>query len=258
MVAEKFSAAGTSVWDHVVVGYSKCNQHDVSWRSGLANKRTAMQAAIRQKIPSCEVDVPVIALGGASIEPPLPSHTSDDAGGFESLWQILTAAPPLDTTNLQPFEGADVKWQKIVNAKDQAEARAKAALIYIAVLLKIAALLIFLFWRAFFLPQIVAMTLAAACVGCGAWAFTAAVKQPGGSTQGSLIIFAAAALMMNLPGVLDEIAILGLFARWVGPTDVMYSVTHFYEVWVQKHVQPHLDTVRRLVEPYVSKAKKQD
>ena len=53
-------------------------------------------------------------------------------------------------------------------------------------------------WRAFFLPRFVAMILATACLGCGAWAFTAAVKEPGGSTQGSLIIFAAAALMMNV------------------------------------------------------------
>ena len=51
---------------------------------------------------------------------------------------------------------------------------------------------------------------------------------------------------------------MGLFARWVGPTDVMYSVTHFYEVWVQKHVQPHLDTARRVLEPMLSKGKKQD
>lgn len=35
-------------------------------------------------------------------------------------------APLLDTSKLQPFEGADVKWQKIIDAKDEAELRAKA------------------------------------------------------------------------------------------------------------------------------------
>ena len=43
----------------------------------------------------------------------------------------------LDTSQLLPFEGADVKWQKMVKAKDQAEAQAKAAIIYVAVMIKL-------------------------------------------------------------------------------------------------------------------------
>jgi len=39
MVDEKFKKAGTSVWEHVVVGYSKCNNFETSWRSGLEGKK---------------------------------------------------------------------------------------------------------------------------------------------------------------------------------------------------------------------------
>ena len=36
----------------------------------------------------------------------------------------LQEANELDCTKLQPFEGADVKWEKMVRAKDRAEAQA--------------------------------------------------------------------------------------------------------------------------------------
>ena len=36
-----------SCWKHVVVGYSKCNAHETSWRSGLAKKKKDLQAERR-------------------------------------------------------------------------------------------------------------------------------------------------------------------------------------------------------------------
>lgn len=41
--------AGTSVWEHVIVGYSKCNSHETSWRSGLEKKRKELCQAIQEK-----------------------------------------------------------------------------------------------------------------------------------------------------------------------------------------------------------------
>ena len=131
----------------------------------------------------------------------------DSSDGFEALWRFVEAAEPLDTSTLQPFEGADVKWQKIIDAKDevqslccapsphppsphppspssphpplphprptltptsphshphphpplphpthplpsQAELRAKAAMIWVAVMFKLTLLLVAMFWRA--------------------------------------------------------------------------------------------------------------
>ena len=50
----------------------------------------------------------------------------------------------------------------MIKAKDEAEARARASLIYIAVLAKLGGFLVFLFWRAFMLPRYVAFLLASA------------------------------------------------------------------------------------------------
>ena len=46
MIDEKFVKAGRSVWDHVIVGYSKCNAFETSWRSGLegTKKRCARRS----------------------------------------------------------------------------------------------------------------------------------------------------------------------------------------------------------------------
>merc|ERR1719291_1571536 len=35
MAGEKFAKSGGDVWKHVIVGYSKCNCHESTWRSGL-------------------------------------------------------------------------------------------------------------------------------------------------------------------------------------------------------------------------------
>jgi len=130
MVDEKFAKAGTSVWKHVVIGYSKCNSFETSWRSGLEGKKKALQAVIKEKIKGCEVDLPVLALGGGEIDPAPPSHGESD--GLEKLWEFVAGAEGLDTSELQPFEGADVKWHKMVAERDEAEAKAKAALSHLS------------------------------------------------------------------------------------------------------------------------------
>ena len=202
MVDEKFKLAGTSVWEHVVVGYSKCNTHETSWRSGLDGKKKNLQASIREKIAGCEVDVPVLALGGAEIDPPPPSH--DEVDGLEKLWEFINESEALDTSQLQPFEGADVKWQKMIDARDEAEARAKAALICVPLLIKLFILSTCLFWR-HMLPM---------------W---------------------HSIFLLNMPGLVDECAILALFVYWVGPQDTLYSLKHAYTMWIGPRVEPYIE-----------------
>jgi len=207
MVDEKFEKAGVngSVWEHVVVAYSKCNSFETTWRGGLESKKRALQASIREKISGCSVDVPVLALGGGEIDPPPPSH--DEADGLEKLWEFISAAEPLDTTQLMPFEGADVKWQKMIDQRDQAEARAKAALIYAMVLFKLFVVLASLFWRHAMLPGWMSM------------------------------------LLFNFPGLIDEVLIVGVFVYWVGPQDVIYSLKHAYTTWVEPKVGPYIEQI---------------
>jgi len=209
MIGEKFAKAEKSVWNHVVICYSKCNAHETSWRSGLAKKKKDLQAEIRNKVATCDVDVPVLALGGGSIEPAPPVATEADASdGLEALWKFVENAEPLDTSTLQPFEGADVKWQKIIDQKDEAELRAKAALIWLAVLFKFVMLGVALFWRSWLLPGFVGYAL------------------------------------LNMPGIYDEAVILVLFAKWLGPKEVMYSVQHFGKEIVFPLASPYVGTLR--------------
>ncbi len=65
-----------------------------------------------------------------------------------------------------------------------------------------AGLAIFLLWRAFFLPRALAYVLALGCVGAAGYSFTFALSS--GTKEGPLLILALAALVVNLPSILDE------------------------------------------------------
>jgi len=231
MVDQKFAKTGQNVWQHVAIAYTKCNEHDHSWRSGLALKKTQQQEVIRRKIAGCDMNVPIFALGGAKLkrrssqdtEPersrsrsprrsqsPRRAATMPDAASqttdFDRLWEFLANANALDTSRLQPFEGADVKWQRIIDARNEAEARAKAARIYIGVLMRLCVFSAVFFWRAFLIPSMVSRFL-----------------------------------LLNFPGPFDEVFYLCLLICWIGPEDVWYSLQHFYREWIKPRVQPYLD-----------------
>ena len=63
-------------------------------------------------------------------------------------------------------------------------------------------------------------------------------------------------LMLNFPGILDEVLILAVFVYWLGPHDVLYSTAHFYKTWVQPKLQPLLEQYAPHLS--VSAAKKDD
>jgi len=62
-------------------------------------------------------------------------------------------------------------------------------------------------------------------------------------------------LLLNFPGVLDEVLILGLFVYWVGPNDVLYSLKHGYVTWVKPKVDPYIE---QFVVRSVPTSKKED
>ena len=199
MVDEKF---GSTVWDHVVVGYSQCNAHLAEgWMTDIDKKRSELQAEIRRKIPGCEVDVPILTLGGGY---PEADYVAQAEGGaeFDELWSILDNAEPLMTDELKPFEGAQWRqFEMLVKRKDDAVARADAAAGYMVVLFKFGVLLMLLFWRSALL-----------------------------STWLSI-------LFLNVPStVLDEAIIFGGMVTMIGPSKCWYSLLLCYE----QHAAPYL------------------
>lgn len=217
MLDEKFK--GTQVWEHVVIAYSRCNEHDNSWRSKLDAKKHALQEEIKKTIEGCEVDVKVITLGGGQPEEEkgsaagllLPTltlvltHSGTGLGDFPELWSTLQNAEPLDTTHLRPFEGE--VWQKYegaINERDNALAKAAAAMIYTSVMIKVALLLAFFLWRAALLPTWMGI------------------------------------LLLNLPNtIVDELIVFGILGAILGPTKCKYVAQFFYQTWIEPY-QHHL------------------
>jgi len=208
LVDEKFKQASetSSVWNHVIIGYSKCNSFETSWRASLVQKKANLQSAIRDAIKGCDQDVPVIELGGGEIEPPPPSH--DETDGLEKLWEFVENAQPLSTAELRPFEGPHEKFRKVVQQRDEAEARAKAAAIYFAVLIKLTVVWLGLLSRNMMMPSFIQLFL--------------------GNIFSSL---------------LDELLILAAVVYYLGPQDVLYSLKHGYATWVEPKVGPYVESI---------------
>lgn len=80
-----------------------------------------------------------------------------------------------------PFEGPDVKWEKLINERDEAAAKAKAAAIYVMVVIKVTSVLAVLAWRHLMLPSFLSL------------------------------------LLLNLPGLYDELLIVSGVVWWIGP-----------------------------------------
>lgn len=199
MVQEKF---GSSVWEHVVMGYSQCNQHlEAGWRADLPRKCAELQAEVREQIPECKVNVPVLAIGGGVMEDDYLTQPEfeDD---FVRLWELVSITGPIDTSNIRPFEGAHWKqYERVVQRRDEAVARADAAVVYLSVLFKFGAFGLFLMWRSMLLPT---------------W---------------------MSVLLMNVPStIFDELLLAGLLVVLIGPTKFRYSSLFFYEQWISPHV----------------------
>ena len=209
MIDEKFKETTgaddepISVWDHVIVAYSKCNHHDSYWLSGLKKKKETLQEEIKKKIPNCKTDVKVIALGGGDLVgvPDRPPMTSAD---FEVLWQFLQDAPPLDTSSLKVFEGEWSKYEKAIKEKDEAIALAEAYKAYSRISAIFMAIFGFFFFRAMMLPRFLGF------------------------------------LLLNYPGPHDEILLSLLAAYVLGPNKVMLSANIVYKKWWQEWIGPML------------------
>merc|ERR1719310_2241678 len=97
----------------------------------------------------------------------------EDEDGFEELWEFIAKAGSLDCTQLEPFEGVDVKWEKLIKERDVAEQKFKASKVYLKVMLELVSLFAFMFVRVFLVPRFLAGLIATGMLGwAGHTAFT--------------------------------------------------------------------------------------
>merc|ERR1712137_440748 len=101
----KFKAANCDVWNHVIIGYSKCNVHEIDWRSDLDKKIKNLQDAIKKSIPGCTKDVPIVPLGGLTGEGLKPKGRDDQNNGYQKIWDFVQSREELNTKNLQASKG---------------------------------------------------------------------------------------------------------------------------------------------------------
>jgi GTPase SAR1 family protein len=196
----KFKAEGHNVWNHVMIGYTKCNATDKTWRGDFETKGKTLQKAIKQEISSCDVEVPFFALGGLQ-DPDAKEVGVND--GFERIWDFIKERPQLPTRNLKEYEAVGVRIQRLIKERNEANHRARMGEVYMGVVLQLFAVLFFLMFRAV-LP-------------------------------GWLSI-----LLFNFNTMLDEAVILGGFVWIVGVQDIKGSLDIFYDRWIKNYLLPKL------------------
>jgi len=220
-VATRFQEDSESdVWSHVVIGYSKCNLHETDWRSDLEEKIKDMQAEIKKKIPSCDIDLPVLCPGGLKVPGKSDEGDAEDNSGYEKLYKFARDAGKLSTQKLEAFKGVHVQCEDAVLQKDAALQLARMHQVYMAVILKLILLFLFFFVRNGILPWWLAFFL------------------------------------FQFPTILDEVAIIGGFCWLVGPRDIIGSCQVFYHNYAPDSVKEHVKKIHTAVQPYILKLKK--
>jgi len=213
MVNEKFAKAHENVWECVVLAYSKCDADTKNWRADMEpyckpdklSKQKQMQQQIREKFANCETDVPVLCLSGVTADP-LPANVPDPSGmsEFERLWKFMAESKGVETGEIQPFEGLASRFQAVIAEKDRQQALLDAMEAQNTVVLSFFALLVFVMWRAVFVPRM-------------------------------LSIF-----VLDLPGPLDDLLLFVGLGKFLGFTKVMLSMHLFYKQWLKSRVEETL------------------
>jgi GTPase SAR1 family protein len=147
-VDEMFKDVEGNVWDHVIIGYSKCDADSRGWRNALEKKKADLNAEIKSKFPRCKNELPILALSGAEM---------GKAGGksdaeFDKLWEFIDSKDPIDTAQLTKFEGLSERVEKIVQDKDMFQRLAAARKDFTELLFKFMMAAILLFLRSTLLP----------------------------------------------------------------------------------------------------------
>lgn len=104
-IDQMFKESSINVWEHVIIAYSKCDHDSFGWRDDLEGKISELQGQIREKFPSCNLDVPVFTFTGVEL--------GDTKPKVDKLVSFLLKSSNLPTNQLVKFEGLDAKLEKL-------------------------------------------------------------------------------------------------------------------------------------------------
>lgn len=144
MIESKFAQTDNSIWNNVIVAYSKCNDVDVTWKNNIDIKKRNLLEELK-RIFKHDIDIPILTLSGVN-------NDCASTAEFDKLWDFVDKSIEVETKQLQPFYGVHEKFKDIINKKDKAEAELNAYKDWIGVVSKITAITTFLFWRSWLTP----------------------------------------------------------------------------------------------------------
>eukprot|EP00756_Hemistasia_phaeocysticola_P040366 Hpha_TRINITY_DN16859_c2_g3::TRINITY_DN16859_c2_g3_i1::g.152568::m.152568 len=188
-VSTIFKKVGRDVWSHVVIGYSRVDEEQRTWRAGMEDKKKDLQAKLRKQTESfdspCKVDVPILPLSsyqsapgdshvlGRSVFSTQDSKTTwSHADSLETLWKMLQEAGDLPTGDLNVFEGLGMQLKTAIKARDKWAriASARKNYTWTALVLAIWGIIVFILRPGFlnmdgFMDELVYFTSVAWCLG---------------------------------------------------------------------------------------------
>lgn len=109
-IDEMFADTDGKIWNNVVVAYSKCDEGDKGWTFGLERNKAKLQSLLRTEMKTCDTDVKVLALSGL--------HLGETSPDFGELWNFLSTRPPINASDLKPFQGLNEAIMRVVQDRD--------------------------------------------------------------------------------------------------------------------------------------------
>jgi hypothetical protein len=153
-----------TIWNHVVIAYSKCDSDSRGWRCNLSNKKQQLQKEIRKRFPTCQVDVPVLTLSGVNFKTDVDKKTKPrtrtkinrekviNDSELEAFYQIVNNSNAFSTSNIQKFKGLDVRLEQFIQTRDLEQRLNNARLCFNVVMFQIVMLLFCLLIRNMITP----------------------------------------------------------------------------------------------------------
>jgi energy-coupling factor transporter ATP-binding protein EcfA2 len=158
MLVEQFN--NIDIWNNIIIAYTKCNEFDFSWRNNLDNKKLAIQDSIKSLFPTCQINIPIIALGGIQLneleltkDEKLCVIKPDTKKDLRFLYKFIQETKPINTKVIKVFKGPYQKYESIINKNDLLEAKLDARKQFNTIIFQFIILYLLLIIRSLIIPS---------------------------------------------------------------------------------------------------------